>query len=99
MKNLDTNLDHRCQRNIGVFLNIRKCSTVYLFRLSGSFTAAPYIDRFGETDPQLRHGRQLFLNQKRYDSMIRNTVLSHGVPSLITRKLEAEINNGGWDTL
>ncbi|KAM6531182.1 E3 ubiquitin-protein ligase ubr1 [Fusarium solani] len=89
----------RCQRNIGVFLNVRKCSIVYLFRLSGSFTPAPYIDKYGETDPQLRHGRQLFLNQKRYDSMIRNTVLNHGVPSLISRKLEAEINNGGWDTL
>ncbi|KAF4122538.1 E3 ubiquitin-protein ligase UBR1 [Geosmithia morbida] len=89
----------RCQGNIGVFLNIRKCATVYLFRLSGSFAPAPYIDKYGETDPQLRHGRQLFLNQKRYDSMIRNTVLNHGVPSLISRRLEAEINNGGWDTL
>ncbi|KAM0188583.1 hypothetical protein ACHAPI_010517 [Fusarium lateritium] len=89
----------KCQRNIGVFLNVRKCSVVYLFRLSGSFTPAPYIDKYGETDPQLRHGRQLFLNQKRYDSMIRSTVLNHGVPSLISRKLEAEINNGGWDTL
>ncbi|PTB57509.1 hypothetical protein M431DRAFT_108985 [Trichoderma harzianum CBS 226.95] len=89
----------RCQRNIGVFLNVRKCSTVYLFHKSGSFTPAPYIDKYGETDPQLRHGRQLFLNQKRYDTMIRNTVLKHGVPSLISRKLEAEINNGGWDTL
>ncbi|RFU73211.1 e3 ubiquitin- ligase ubr1 [Trichoderma arundinaceum] len=89
----------RCQRNIGVFLNVRKCSTVYLFHRSGSFTPAPYIDKYGETDPQLRHGRQLFLNQKRYDSMMRATVLRHGVPSLISRKLEAEINNGGWDTL
>ncbi|OAA79466.1 RING finger domain containing protein [Akanthomyces lecanii RCEF 1005] len=89
----------RCQQNIGVFLNIRKCSIIYLFRRSGSFTPVPYIDKYGETDPQLRHGRQLFLNQKRYDSMIRNTILNHGVPSLISRKLEAEINNGGWDTL
>ncbi|KAK2603854.1 E3 ubiquitin-protein ligase ubr1 [Conoideocrella luteorostrata] len=89
----------RCQQNIGVFLNIRKCSTVFLFHQSGSYAAAPYIDKYGETDPQLRHGRQLFLNQKRYDSLIRNTILNHGVPSLISRKLEAEINNGGWDTL
>ncbi|KAK5987326.1 E3 ubiquitin-protein ligase ubr1-like protein [Cladobotryum mycophilum] len=89
----------KCQKNIGVFLNIRKCATVYLFHRSGSYTPAPYIDKYGETDPQLRHGRQLFLNQKRYDSMIRTTVLGHGVPSLISRKLEAEINNGGWDTL
>ncbi|KAI6785959.1 E3 ubiquitin-protein ligase-like protein [Emericellopsis cladophorae] len=89
----------RCQNSVGVFLNIRKCSILYLFRTSGSFTPAPYIDKYGETDFQLRHGRQLFLSQKRYDTMIRATVLNHGVPSLISRKLEAEINNGGWDTL
>ncbi|EHK45269.1 hypothetical protein TRIATDRAFT_292805 [Trichoderma atroviride IMI 206040] len=89
----------KCQRNIGVFLNVRKCAIVYLFYRSGSFTPAPYIDKYGETDPQLRHGRQLYLNQKRYDSMIRSTILKHGVPSLISRKLEADINNGGWDTL
>ncbi|KAG5926740.1 hypothetical protein E4U42_002994 [Claviceps africana] len=89
----------KCQQEIGVFLNVRKCSIVYLFRESGSFAPAPYTDKYGETDPQLRHGRQLFLNQKRYDAMIRNTVLNHGVPSAISRRLESEINNGGWDTL
>jgi E3 ubiquitin-protein ligase UBR1 len=47
----------------------------------------------------LRYGRQLFLHQKRYDSMLRNLWLSHGVPSLISRKLEADINNGGWETI
>jgi E3 ubiquitin-protein ligase UBR1 len=88
----------KCQGNMAVVLNIRKCSTIYLFRASGSFGPAPYIDKYGETDPQLRHSRQLYLNQKRYDSLIRNTVLNHGVPSLISRRLEAEINNGGWDT-
>lgn len=89
----------RCQRNIGIFLNIRKCCIFYLFRLSGSFSSAPYIDKYGETDLGLRHGRQLFLNQKRYDSMLRTTFLSHGIPSYISRKLEAEINNGGWETI
>lgn len=47
----------------------------------------------------LRHGRQLFLHQKRYDTMLRNLWLSHGVPSFIARKLEADINNGGWETI
>ncbi|GJC91856.1 ubiquitin-protein ligase e3 component [Colletotrichum higginsianum] len=89
----------KCQGNIGLFLNIRKCCIFYLFRLSGSFSSAPYIDKYGETDLGLRHGRQLFLNQKRYDSMLRNTFLSHGIPSFISRKLEAEINNGGWETI
>lgn len=91
--------NNRCQKNIGIFLNIRKCAIAYLSGLSGSFSTAPYIDRYGEVDMNLRSGRQLSLHQKRYDSMLRNLWLSHGVPSFISRKLEADINNGGWDTI
>ncbi|RYP27450.1 hypothetical protein DL767_007694 [Monosporascus sp. MG133] len=89
----------KCQGNVGIFINIRKCAIIYLHRGSGSFSNAPYIDKWGETDVGLRHGRQLFLNQKRYDCMIRNMWLSHGIPSFISRKLEADINNGGWETI
>ncbi|KAK1755170.1 E3 ubiquitin-protein ligase [Echria macrotheca] len=89
----------KCQKNIGLFINIRKCCVFYLHRMSGSFTNAPYIDKYGESDMGLRHGRQLFLHQKRYDSMLRNLWLGHGVPSLISRRLEADINNGGWETI
>jgi E3 ubiquitin-protein ligase UBR1 len=89
----------RCQKNIGLFINIRKCCVFYLSRRSGSFSHAPYIDRYGEVDMGLRFGRQLFLHQKRYDAMLRNLWLGHGVPSFIARKLEADINNGGWETI
>ncbi|KAI1645676.1 uncharacterized protein F4817DRAFT_165729 [Daldinia loculata] len=89
----------KCQGNIGLFINIRKCAIFYLHRTSGSFSSAPYIDKYGEVDFGLRHGRQLFLNQKRYDSMLRNMWLSHGIPSFISRKLEADINSGGWETI
>ncbi|KAI1374121.1 hypothetical protein F4677DRAFT_461677 [Hypoxylon crocopeplum] len=89
----------KCQGNIGLFINIRKCAIFYLHRTSGSFSNAPYIDKYGEVDFGLRHGRQLFLNQKRYDSMLRSMWLSHGIPSFISRKLEADINNGGWETI
>ncbi|KAH6660047.1 hypothetical protein BKA67DRAFT_38434 [Truncatella angustata] len=88
----------KCHRNIGLFINIRKCSIFYLHRVSGSFSNAPYIDRYGEVDVGLRHGRLLYLNQKRYDAL-RNIWLSHGIPSFISRKLEADINNGGWETI
>ncbi|KAI1845262.1 hypothetical protein JX266_008572 [Neoarthrinium moseri] len=88
----------KCQRNIGLFINIRKCSIFYLHRVSGSFSNAPYIDRYGEVDVGLRHGRLLFLNQRRYDAL-RAIWLSHGIPSFISRKLEADINNGGWETI
>ncbi|TGJ85082.1 hypothetical protein E0Z10_g3684 [Xylaria hypoxylon] len=89
----------KCQGNIGLFINIRKCAIFYLHRGSGSFSNAPYIDKYGEVDVGLRHGRQLYLSQKRYDSMLRNLWLSHGIPSYISRKLEADINNGGWETI
>ncbi|KAM7223185.1 hypothetical protein V8F06_001398 [Rhypophila decipiens] len=89
----------RCQKNIGMFINIKKCCVFYVHRMSGSFSNAPYIDRYGEVDLGLRHGRQLFLHQKRYDAMLRTLWLNHGVPSYIARKLEADINNGGWETI
>ncbi|RWA12272.1 hypothetical protein EKO27_g2833 [Xylaria grammica] len=89
----------KCQGNIGLFINIRKCAIFYVHRGSGSFGNAPYIDKYGEVDVGLRHGRQLYLSQKRYDSMLRNLWLSHGIPSFISRKLEADINNGGWETI
>lgn len=84
---------------MGIFIVIRKCAAFYLHRLSGSFSLAPYIDKYGETDMGLRHLRQLFLSQKRYDSMLRTMWLSHGVPSYISRRLEADINTGGWETI
>jgi len=89
----------KCQKNIGLFINIRKCCVFYLYHESGSWTLAPYIDKYGEVDPGLRHSRQLFLNQKRYDALLRTVWLTHGAPSTISRKLEMDINNGGWETI
>jgi len=89
----------KCQKNIGLFINVRKCCVFYVSHRSGSFSNAPFIDKYGEVDMMLRYGRQLFLHQKRYDSMLRNLWLGHGVPSYIARKLEGDINNGGWETI
>ncbi|KAH7419755.1 hypothetical protein BKA64DRAFT_24749 [Cadophora sp. MPI-SDFR-AT-0126] len=89
----------KCQKNIGLFINIRKCTVFYVYHTSGSWMVAPYIDKYGEVDPGLRHSRQLFLNQKRYDALLRTVWLGHGVPSVISRKLEMDINNGGWETI
>ncbi|KAL2060184.1 hypothetical protein VTL71DRAFT_9579 [Oculimacula yallundae] len=89
----------KCQKNIGLFINIRKCTVFYVYLTSGSWMVAPYIDKYGEVDPGLRHNRQLFLNQKRYDALLRTVWLGHGVPSVISRKLEMDINNGGWETI
>ncbi|PKY03100.1 hypothetical protein P168DRAFT_255222 [Aspergillus campestris IBT 28561] len=89
----------RCGKNVGLFINIRKCTVLYLHRRNGSWHYAPYLDRHGEVDPGLRRNRQLILNQKRYDRLLRDVWLSHGIPATISRKLEADINNGGWETI
>jgi E3 ubiquitin-protein ligase UBR1 len=84
---------------MGLYINIRKCTVFFQYRESGTWMVAPYVDKYGEVDPGLRHSRQLFLNQKRYDALLRTVWLSHGVPSVISRKLEMDINNGGWETI
>ncbi|KAJ5513166.1 Zinc finger RING/FYVE/PHD-type [Penicillium fimorum] len=89
----------KCGKNIGLFINIRKCTVLYLHNTNGSWHYAPYLDRHGEVDPGLRRNRQLILNQKRYDRLLRDVWLSHSIPATISRKLESEINNGGWETI
>jgi E3 ubiquitin-protein ligase UBR1 len=42
---------------------------------------------------------QLFLNQRRYDQILRQAWLNGTVPSMVARKLEGEINPGGWESL
>ncbi|KAK5115499.1 hypothetical protein LTR62_001158 [Meristemomyces frigidus] len=89
-----------CGGKIGLFINIRKCMVLYMHGpANGSWSHAPYLDRHGEPDPTLRKHHQLFLHQRRYDRLLRETWLGHGIPSLISRKLEADINPGGWETL
>ncbi|KAI5210038.1 hypothetical protein E4T39_00606 [Aureobasidium subglaciale] len=89
----------KCSGNIGIFINIRKCMVLFLHHSHGSWYHAPYLDRHGEVDPTLRRHHQLFLNQKRYDKLLREAWLNHGVPSVISRRLEGDMNTGGWETL
>ncbi|ETN39410.1 uncharacterized protein HMPREF1541_05633 [Cyphellophora europaea CBS 101466] len=67
----------------------------------GSFFPAPYLTKHGETDGGLRNKHQLMLSQMRYDRLVRDTwlMVNGNVWSAIARKLEGEVNNGGWETL
>ena len=86
---------NRCNPPTGLFLAIRKCCIFYLHSISGSWLVAPYIDKYGEVDPGLRHNRQLYLNQHRYDRLIREVWLGSGVPSVVSRKLEGGCEQWG----
>lgn len=85
---------------VGIFINIKKCMVLCLHGPgSGSWLPAPYLDKHGETDPTLRRHHQLFLNQRRYDKLLRDVWLNHMIPTVISRKMESDINPGGWETL
>jgi len=89
----------KCGGNVGLFINIRKCMVLFLNQDHGTWAVAPYLDKHGEVDPTLRRHHQLFLNQKRYDVLLRKVWLEGGIQSHIARRLEGDINNGGWETL
>jgi E3 ubiquitin-protein ligase UBR1 len=89
----------RCGGNIGLFINIRKCMVLFLNHNNGTWAVATYLDKHGEADPTLRRHHQLFLNQKRYDVLLRKVWLEGGIQSLIARRLEGDVNNGGWESL
>ncbi|TKA83265.1 hypothetical protein B0A55_00787 [Friedmanniomyces simplex] len=89
-----------CGGKIGVFLIIRKCMVLFLHDPgNGSWAHAPYLDRHGEPDPTLRRHHPLFLHGRRYDKLVREVWLGLQVGNVIARKLEAEVNPGGWETL
>ncbi|KAF1916156.1 hypothetical protein BDU57DRAFT_447866 [Ampelomyces quisqualis] len=89
----------KCGGQVGLFIHIRKCMVLFLNLDHGTWAVAPYLDKHGEVDPTLRRHHQLFLNQRRYDALLRKVWLEGGIQSLIARRLEGEINNGGWESM
>ena len=82
-------------------LNRRGSATAMTTLSNGSWFAAPYLTRHGEIDPGLRQRHQLILNQKRYDRILRDAwlMVNATVWSTIARKLEGEVNGGGWESI
>ncbi|KZT42813.1 hypothetical protein SISSUDRAFT_979604 [Sistotremastrum suecicum HHB10207 ss-3] len=87
-----------CGGVIGLYFAVKRCATVYLYANNGSFAQAPYLDVHGEVDLGMRRGRRQFLHAARYEE-ISKTWLSHGIPTLVARKLESTVDSGGWETL
>ncbi|KAM6961047.1 E3 ubiquitin-protein ligase UBR1 [Aplochiton taeniatus] len=56
-----------CGAGVGMFLRIRECEVVLMAsQTRGSTYPAPYLDDYGETDPQLGRGNPLHLCPERY---------------------------------
>ncbi|XP_051723621.1 E3 ubiquitin-protein ligase UBR1 [Ctenopharyngodon idella] len=77
-----------CGAGVGMFLRVRECEIVLMAsKTRGSPYPAPYLDDYGETDPQLGRGNPLHLCPERYRKML-HMWQQHCVLEEIARNLE-----------
>ncbi|ODV84867.1 hypothetical protein CANARDRAFT_28613 [[Candida] arabinofermentans NRRL YB-2248] len=84
---------------IGMFLIPRNNCILLLNKKKGSFFESPYIDDHGENDEDSKKGHDLHLSIAKYDEFMKVVWLQHNIPNQISRKLESQIDIGGWQTL
>ncbi|KAF7331631.1 E3 ubiquitin-protein ligase [Mycena kentingensis (nom. inval.)] len=87
-----------CGGAVGVYFLVKRCMLLYIYANNGTFSTPPYLDAHGEVDVSMRRGRRQFLHYARWED-VRKTWLSHGIPTVIARRLEAVLDSGGWETL
>ncbi|KAJ7366463.1 hypothetical protein DFH08DRAFT_167979 [Mycena albidolilacea] len=87
-----------CGGAIGVYFLVKRCMLLYVYSNNGTFSPPPYLDAHGEVDISMRRGRRQYLHFARWEE-VRKTWLSHGIPTVIARRLEASLDSGGWETL
>ncbi|KAG9336563.1 hypothetical protein JZ751_002910 [Albula glossodonta] len=77
-----------CGAGVGMFLRIRECEIVLMAsKTRGSTYPAPYLDDYGETDPQLGRGNPLHLSPERYRKL-HQLWQQHCILGEIARSLE-----------
>ncbi|KAH3662188.1 hypothetical protein OGAPHI_005436 [Ogataea philodendri] len=83
----------------GIFFIPKSNCILLLNKGKGSFFESPYLDDYGEADEDSKKGHDLTLCKEKYDEFIRTVWLQHNIPNQIARKLEGQIDCGGWETL
>ncbi|XP_046403527.1 E3 ubiquitin-protein ligase UBR2 isoform X2 [Ischnura elegans] len=80
---------HHCGAGVGLFLRVRECEVLIISTpVKGCLLLAPYLDRYGESDPGLRRGNPLWLCHERY-AKLHALWLSHALPEEVARALDA----------
>ncbi|TFK47973.1 hypothetical protein OE88DRAFT_1704965 [Heliocybe sulcata] len=87
-----------CGGAIGLYFLIKRCSVLFLYAGNGAFISPPYLDVHGEVDVSMRRGRRQYLHHTRWED-IRKAWITHGIPTLVARKLESTVDSGGWEAL
>ncbi|KAJ7758417.1 hypothetical protein B0H14DRAFT_3598370 [Mycena olivaceomarginata] len=82
----------RCGGAIGVYFLVKRCMLLYVYSNNGTFSPPPYLDAHGEVDISMRRGRRQYLHFARWEE-VRKTWLSHGIPTVIARRLEASLDS------
>ena len=75
---------------------LSKQALLYLAGGNGSFASSPYLDAHGEVHNK-RNGLK-YLHRPRYEAA-RRQWLSHSIPTLVARKIDAVADAGGWEGL
>ncbi|KAJ7485394.1 hypothetical protein FB451DRAFT_1431358 [Mycena latifolia] len=88
----------RCGGATGIYFLVKRCMLLYIYSNNGTFSPPPYLDAHGEVDISMRRGRRQYLHFARWEE-VRKTWLTHGIPTVIARRLEASLDSGGWETL
>lgn len=87
-----------CGGSVGAYFKIKSNLVLLLYHGNGTFHfLSPYLDSHGEIDVGLRKGRPQKLHQQRYDGL-RKQIWGHGVANIVARKIEAAMDQGGWQT-
>uniref|UniRef100_A0A673KS53 E3 ubiquitin-protein ligase n=1 Tax=Sinocyclocheilus rhinocerous TaxID=307959 RepID=A0A673KS53_9TELE len=77
-----------CGAGVGMFLRVRECEIILMAsKTRGSPYPAPYLDDYGETDPQLGRGNPLHLCPERYRKLL-HMWQQHCILEEIARSLE-----------
>ncbi|KAL9932831.1 hypothetical protein V8E36_008086 [Tilletia maclaganii] len=84
-----------CAGAVGIYFKSNSNCLLLLYHRNGSFLASPYLDTHGQMDIGLKRGRPQKLHMQRYDE-VRKHWLGHTVATIIARKLEADVDEGGW---
>lgn len=67
-----------------MFILMKQSAVVLLHNYKGAFFDSPYVDAFGEADPNMRRGKPLTLSHVRYDRL-RALYAAHQIPDEIRR--------------
>ncbi|KAJ7808109.1 hypothetical protein B0H14DRAFT_3762717 [Mycena olivaceomarginata] len=98
-----------CSGAIGVYFLVKRCMLLYVYSNNGTFSPPPYLNAHGEVDISMRFPQArlpaasaLCMGEGAQDVAVpwvkvRKMWLSHGIPTVIVRRLEVSLDSGGWD--